>query len=100
MLKLHLNRVDLAHPNTSSTEFAKADLAPVSPGMWHHWRADIRWSPTDGSVKVWHDDVVKYDSTNLKVQTIFPDPDSTGQPGDSYLKVGLYRKPVNGPGLA
>jgi hypothetical protein len=98
MLKLHLNSAS-SQPGPS-IEFAKADLAPVSPGTWHHWRADIQWSPTDGSVKVWHDGIVKYDSTNPKVQvqTVFADPDSTGEPGDSYLKVGLYRKPVDGPG--
>lgn len=98
MLKLRLNRASQPGP---STEFATVDLTPVNPGTWHHWAAEIQWSPTDGSVKVWHDGMIKYDSTNPKVpvQTIFPDPDSPGQPGDSYLKVGLYRKPINAPGL-
>jgi Polysaccharide lyase len=52
MLKLRLNRASQPGP---STEFTTVDLAQVSPGMWHHWAAEIQWSPTDGSVKVWHD---------------------------------------------
>jgi hypothetical protein len=97
-LRLVLNRVDNAHPD-QSVEVGRYDLAPFTTDVWHHWRAEIRWSLTDGSVKVWHDGTVVQELAH--VQTIFPDPDSPGQldkPGDSYLKVGLYRKPMDHPG--
>lgn len=93
-LRLVLTKVDKTNPNPNqSMEVGRYDLAPFSTGVWHHWRAEIRWSLTDGSIKVWHDGSVVQDLA--PVQTIFPtSPSQLDQPGDSYLKVGVYRKPV------
>jgi hypothetical protein len=91
-LRLGLNRVDNANP-AESVRVGFYDLAPFKADVWHHWRAEIRWSLTDGSVKVWHDDNVVQDLPN--VQTVFPiSPSQLDQPGDSYLKVGVYRQPL------
>ena len=96
-LRLVLTKVDNTNPDPAhSVEVNRYDLAPFSTGVWHHWRAEIRWALKDGSIKVWHDDSVVQDLAH--VQTVFPiSPGQLDQPGDSYLKVGLYRKPVDPP---
>jgi hypothetical protein len=49
-------------------EVGRFPLVPFKAEVWHHWRAEIRWSLTDGSVKVWHDDTVV--KKHAKVQTV------------------------------
>jgi hypothetical protein len=91
-LRLGLNHVDPVNP-TESVREGPYNLAPFKAEVWHHWRAEIVWSPKNGSVKVWHDGNVVQDLR--QVQTVFPVSSlQVGRPGDSYLKVGVYRKPV------
>ncbi len=82
-------------------------------GAWHTFAAEIRWHPTEGSIRVWHNgtpvtfepqtppdlpDGVPYPERPTKeltsLETLFPPRPGALKPPSVYMKVGLYRDDV------
>jgi hypothetical protein len=88
-IKLQLHRTDAAG---QSVEIATYDVAPLDRGTWHRFRMEVRWSLSDGYVKVWHDGQQKVNRAGIP--TLFPPRAGSGAPSSAYLKLGIYRKAV------
>jgi hypothetical protein len=98
--------------NGASVQMGQWPIADLNRGTWHDFAAEIKWHPTDGTIKVWYDgqpvnfDPVPSDATggNFPQQTtdtltglptLFPPQQNSPDPSSVYMKAGLYRKAIN-----
>ena len=95
-IKLDLNR--LKEGTSESEEAGEWPVCDLDPGEWHHFRADIRWHRSEGTVQVWHNEApVEFDVNGEKVQqltgrsTVYALENQSSTP-EVYMKIGLYRE--------
>jgi hypothetical protein len=110
---LDVHRHDPAN-EARSIQVGQWAVANLERGLWHDFTAEIRWHPTDGSIKVWHNgqpvtfapQVPPNDpgqpqyppqptDTLTGLGTLFPPQTGSSKPSSAYMKAGLYRKGVN-----
>jgi hypothetical protein len=97
----------------ASVQVGQWPIADLNRGTWHDFAAEIKWHPTDGTIKVWYDgQPVTFDpvpsqanpgsnfpqhstDTLTGLTTLFPPQQNSPDPSSVYMKAGLYRKPIN-----
>jgi hypothetical protein len=115
---LDVHRYDPANENYS-IQVGQWPVATLNRGAWHDFEAEIRWHPTDGTIKITHNGSpvmfspqVPPDAPNEPLYptqttenltglgTLFPPKTGSMAPPSAYFKIGLYRKAVttNPPG--
>ena len=98
---------------SASVQVGQWPLAALDRGTWHNFAAEIKWHPTDGTIKVWHNgQPITFDpvpsqatpgasfpsqatDTLTGLTTLFPPQAGSPDPSSVYLKAGLYRRAAN-----
>jgi hypothetical protein len=100
-IRLHIHRHD-PNDEQKSIEVAQWKVAPsLDRGQWHDFVLEIRWSTTNGTLKLWHNGTpVTFSQPSGSTQelsgleTLFPPKQRSLDPPSAYIKMGLYRRPV------